>query len=295
MYIFINIRRARGKLRAALALVGVLAVAAAGLAAWSSRTVGAYVNETGTRLPIIMYHSVVSDGTRPPNDYQVTESQFERDLLYLSARGYQTVVIGDLIEYAGGSADLPDKPIMLTFDDGYLNNLTSAVPIMRAHGMRGVFSVVGAFIERAERENDPSPAYAYMTWEAVREAQASGVVEIQNHSYNLHGDRGRRGFTKRAGETQAAFQSSLIQDVSQMQQLLQLNLGKEATCFSYPFGFTYPDSAEMLKTLGFQAAMTCRERVNYLPQDPEALYHLDRFNRSGLTSTERFMKKLGIE
>ncbi|MDR2656617.1 MAG: polysaccharide deacetylase family protein [Oscillospiraceae bacterium] len=293
IYIFITIRRALWSIAAAL-IVCALLIGAAAAAARARGTVAADASKASVRLPIIMYHSVVPDDARGKSDYQITETQFSRDLDYLAARGYNTVVIGDLIRYAGGEP-LPDNPVMLTFDDGHLNNLTIALPQMKRRGMRGVFSVCGMFIERAERERDPSPAYSYMTWDDVREAASSGVVEIQNHSYNLHGDKGRKGFTRRSGETMAAFQSSLIEDVSKMQQLLRLNAGVEAACFTYPYGFLYQDSWAMLRDLGFQAAMTCRERVNYLSQSPEALYHLDRFNRSGLTSTERFMKRLEIE
>ncbi|MDR1262643.1 MAG: polysaccharide deacetylase family protein [Oscillospiraceae bacterium] len=294
IYVFITIRRALWRVAAALAIVCALLIVAGVVTARTRNTVAADASKASVRLPIIMYHSVVPDGVRGKNDYQITETQFSRDLDYLAARGYNTVVIADLIRYADGES-LADNPVMLTFDDGHLNNLTIALPQMEQRGMRGVFSVCGVFIERAERECDPSPAYSYMTWDDVREAASSGVVEIQNHSYNLHGDKGRKGFTRRSGETMAAFQSSLIEDVSKMQQLLRLNAGVEAACFTYPYGFLYQDSWEMLRDLGFQAAMTCRERVNYLPQNPEALYHLDRFNRSGLTSTEGFMKRLGIE
>ncbi|GHU65374.1 xylanase deacetylase [Clostridia bacterium] len=295
-YVFITIRHARRKANAALAVLCVIVLAVIGNTAWQRLAITADAGSaaSGVRLPIIMYHSVVNDG-KPKNDYQITVSQLASDLDYLAERGYTAVLIADLIRYANSQSPLPSNPVVLTFDDGQLNNLVYALPQLSQRSMRGVFSVCGAFIERAERERDPSPLYAYMTWADVREAASSGVVEIQNHSYNLHGDKGRKGFTRRAGETKTAFQSSLIEDVSKMQQLLRLNGGIEATCFTYPYGFTYDGSWTMLRDLGFQAAMTCREKVNYLPCDPSALFHLDRFNRSGLTTTERFMKQLGIE
>ncbi|MDR1599564.1 MAG: polysaccharide deacetylase family protein [Oscillospiraceae bacterium] len=297
-YLFITIRQAR---RVSVAALVVLCALAAGIAMGSARARRAIDVDIGSsggagvRLPIIMYHSVVRDGL-PRNDYQITVSQLANDLDWLSARGYNTVLIADLVSYALGEAALPARPVMLTFDDGQLNNLAYALPQLKQRGMRGVFSVCGTFIERAERERDPSPLYAYMTWADIREAASTETVEIANHSYNLHGEKnGRRGFTRRAGETKAAFQSSLMEDVSMMQQLLRLNTGVEAACFTYPYGFTYDGSWTLLRDLGFKAAMTCREKVNCLPRDPDALFHLNRFNRSGYTTTEAFMKRLGIE
>lgn len=298
-YVFITISRAKRGMIAALAVVCALAVVAAGGIVWQRRAVtadtGSADSDAGVRLPIIMYHSVVGEGS-PRNDYQITASQLASDLDWLVERGYNTVLIADLIRYTRGESALPAKPVMLTFDDGQLNNLVYALPQMERRGMRGVFSVCGAFVERAERERDPSPLYAYMTWDDLRAAASTGVVEIQNHSYNLHGEKNaRRGFTRRAGETRAAFQSSLIEDVSKMQQLLRLRAGVDAECFTYPYGFTYDGSWTLLRDLGFKAAMTCREKVNHLTRDPDALFHLNRFNRSGYASTEAFMKKLGIE
>jgi len=229
------------------------------------------------------------------NEYTVSVARLEQDIDYLKCCGYSAVVFADLIDYVDGKADLPDKPVMITFDDGQLNNMTYALPLLERYGMQAIFSVVGVFIERAEREHDPSPTYAYMTWADIQKAAESGYAEIQNHSYNLHGGQSRMGFTRRSGETQAAFHDSLVSDVSKMQRLLQLNAGVVATCFTYPYGLTFKDSASLLKEAGFRGAMTCRERVNTITGDPEDLFHLERFNRSGLVSTERFMKKLGIQ
>ncbi|MDR1568973.1 MAG: polysaccharide deacetylase family protein [Oscillospiraceae bacterium] len=273
----------------AIALTIYVINTSVGRAAWKPAKPG-----EGIRLPIIMYHSVTTSGAKA-GEYNVTTAQLESDLNYLDKHGYKSIVIDDLLQYVNKGKKLPDKIIMLTFDDGQLNNLTYAMPLLEKYKMRAVFSVVGAFIERAERERDPSPAYAYMTWADIQKAAASGWVEIQNHSYNLHGGTSRMGFTKRAGETQAAFYDSLASDVSKMQRLLQLNAGIDAACFTYPFGLTCKDSASLLKAAGFKSAMTCAERVNIITTDPECLYHLDRFNRSGFFTTESFMKKLGIE
>lgn len=294
MFVSVNIKRLRRILILALAAACVIA-ASAGIAggalleAWNEASVG-----SGIPLSVIMYHSVLQNQSSA-NEYTVTAAQLESDLQYLKNNGYKTIVIDDLLKYVYGGQRLPEKPVMLTFDDGQLNNLKYAVPLLQKYKMKAVFSVVGAFVERAEREMDPSPAYAYMTWEDVRAAADSGVVEIQNHSYNLHGGKARMGFTKHAGETQAAFLDSLTADVLKMQRMLYDNTGITSSSFTYPYGLTFKDSALLLKSVGFKSAMTCAERVNIITADPECLLHINRFNRSGYTTTDRFMKKLGLE
>jgi peptidoglycan/xylan/chitin deacetylase (PgdA/CDA1 family) len=248
----------------------------------------------GVPLPILMYHNVQPDGARR-GDYIVSASQLEGDLRYLQETGRSTVVIADLIAYVREGTPLPERPVMLTFDDGQLSNTAYAVPLLEKYGMRAVFSVVGSYIERAEAEQDPNPAYAYMTWADIRFLAESGVAEIQNHSYNLHQDSPRRGVTRMRGEALASYRQTLEADLGKMQFLLQTQAGVSAACFTYPYGFSCDESEDVLRALGFSAAMNCVERTNYLTRDPEALFHLHRFNRGGQYSTRDFMRSVNLE
>ena len=79
-------------------------------------------------LPAIMYHSILKSQSRA-GTYVVSPAVFREDMQYLLDNGYETVFIEDLIEYTEGD-DLPEKPVMVTLDDGYLNNLTYILPIL---------------------------------------------------------------------------------------------------------------------------------------------------------------------
>lgn len=81
------------------------------------------------KLPVIMYHSLLKD-EKLQNDYTVSPTLFENDLKYLAENGYTTVVVKDLTDYAYGKKSLPEKCIMLTFDDGYYNNYYYALPLL---------------------------------------------------------------------------------------------------------------------------------------------------------------------
>ncbi len=247
--------------------------------------------EEGVFLPIVMYHSLLKDPARA-NSYTVSPAVFERDLTYLLDKGYRTVVVQDLIDHVQTGAPLPEKPVMITFDDGHLNNLTYALPILQAHGARAVVSVVGAYVEEAVRENDPNPMYAYLTWDDLRELYRSGCFEIQNHSFGLHQNKGARGATRREGEVLARYQQRLIDDVLKMQQAVLENVGWQPTAFTYPFGYIDKDGEQVLRELGFQATLTCAEHGNRITRDPSSLYLLGRYNRPSGMSTDRFMKKL---
>lgn len=250
----------------------------------------AYSRGNDTFLPVIMYHSLLKDPSRA-NDYTISPATLESDLQYLLAEGYETVVIQDLISYVYQGVPLPEKPVMITFDDGHLNNLTYALPILQRYNARAVISVVGAYVEEAVRQNDPNPQYAYVTWEDIRAMAESGCFEVQNHSYNLHHTKGARGAVRKQGEVLAAYQERLSGDVLKMQKALYDLSGVSATAFTYPYGLIDQAGEHLLRDLGFMATLTCVERPNYISQSPDSLYLLGRYNRPAGISTYRFMQK----
>ena len=72
----------------------------------------------GIRLPVLMYHAIISDPDRM-GEYVITPQAFRRDMDYISEAGYETVVMEDIIAYVRSGTPLPEKPIMISFDDGY--------------------------------------------------------------------------------------------------------------------------------------------------------------------------------
>ena len=94
----------------------------------------------GVALPVIMYHSVLKDGARI-GKYVVSPDSFEHDLAFLKDNGYETVSISDLTDFVYEGKKLPEKPVMITFDDGYYNNLVYAAPLLEKYNMKAVISV----------------------------------------------------------------------------------------------------------------------------------------------------------
>ncbi|MDE5859408.1 MAG: polysaccharide deacetylase family protein, partial [Oscillospiraceae bacterium] len=143
-------------------------------------------------VPVIMYHSLLKDPDRA-GDYIVSPDTFKADMKYLQDNGFTTVFVKDLVNYAENGADLPDKPMVVTFDDGYYNIMEYAYRFMRENGLKGVINVVGAYTEKSTDEDDHNPAYSYLTWEEIAELDGSGVFEIGNHTFDMHSMTGRKG------------------------------------------------------------------------------------------------------
>ena len=247
----------------------------------------------GVSLPIIMYHSVLRDNART-GQYVVTPSSLEQDMLYLKEHGYTTVVVNDLIEYVYNGAPLPEKPVMLTFDDAYYNNLTYLEPLLIEYDMKAVISAVGSYTQQYSQSGDKSPSYAYLSWQDLKEISQRGYIEIQNHSYDMHKNGERKGAGRKRGESLEVYSQALSDDVMRMDKNLKENCGITALCFTYPFGKISQESEDILKDLGWKATLSCYERMNYITREPECLFQLGRYNRHGALSTEEFMKKAGI-
>jgi len=241
-------------------------------------------------LPVLMYHAIMADPGRS-GDYVITPEAFRQDLDYIQDAGYETVVMEDVIAYVRSGTPLPEKPIMITFDDGYYNNYLYAWPALRARGMRAVLSVIGVEIDRYTENGEVDETYSQCTWEMLREMTDSGVFELQNHSYDLHHImRGYMGIGKKGSEAAVAYRTRLYADLERMQSRFQTELGLTPTTFVFPFGCAPPDSRGVLAALGFQATLGTENRTLRLTRDEKSLHMIPRYNRTAAQSARSILE-----
>lgn len=148
--------------------------------------------ETVFDVPILMYHEFVTQEDLESgialDEYAIFRSEFEDDLKWLTANGYTAVRVVDLIDYINGKGKIPEKPVILSIDDGKYGVYKHAYPLLKKYNMTATLAVIGDRIDYAsddldERDKDPAP---YCTWGEIREMQASGYVEIISHTQSLH-------------------------------------------------------------------------------------------------------------
>lgn len=291
MYKTIRIRKALAGAMAAVMAVAASGGLALGVIAAVQADAEAKV-EDRIDLPIIMYHGLLKEEKRQ-GQFIISPNLFEQDLRYLQENGYTTVVIADLIAYVQDGKPLPEKPVMLTFDDGYYNNYLYAFPLLKQYNCKMVLSPIGRYTDEYTQNKDTHANYAHCSWDAVREMIASGLVEFQNHSYNLHSiDSGRKGAKKKAVESLVDYRTLLVEDVMKMQTRMREETGYTPTAFVYPFGAVSSESLPILKELGFQATLICESHINAITRDPECLYGLGRYRRPAKTGSEAFFKKI---
>ncbi|MBQ5562882.1 MAG: polysaccharide deacetylase family protein, partial [Clostridia bacterium] len=175
-------------------------------------------NITPVKIAVVMYHGLIDD-TSKQNKYFIDPKYFEEDLKYLNENGFQTIFASELINHFEKNTPLPEKPVLLTFDDGYYNNYTFAYPLLKKYNCKAVISPIGYPADEAVKETKQNTFYSQCTWKQLKEMSDSGLVEIQNHTYNLHHiDNGRNGAKNNTDESFEAYKKLLSDDLLKFNQ-----------------------------------------------------------------------------
>ena len=244
----------------------------------------------GIYVPIIMYHAIKNHNTGKDT---ITPAEFENDLKYLKENNYNTITMAQLLDYVYEDKELPKNPIMITFDDGYLTTYVYAFPLLKEYDMKMVLSIIGKSTDDFTNVDDTHLEYAHMTWDEVNEMLDSGLVEVQNHSYNLHTTkRGRIGCRQKSGETFVEYENVLTEDVGKLQSEIVTITGEKPTTFIYPYGEFDENTIKIIKNLGFKAGLTCDYGINKITKDTEKLYALKRVCRAHGDTLDKLIKEV---
>lgn len=279
----------------ALAVVGCAALLAVGIGAGAGigRVRMAAGKPKSVFLPAVMYHHILEDG-HLLGDYVITPGQLESDMQYLREQGYTAVLPREAAAWVRGEGDLPEKPVLITFDDGNRSAAVYAAPILERHGMRGTLAVIGIHSEKYSLSGDDNVAYAHASWDELKALEECGIFEIANHTYNMHEEQTpRRGTLRNPGEPLEDYRAALRDDLSTCQQLLEAATGRIPTTFVYPYGFIDEAADDVIRDLEFSATLGVEEKVSTLVRgDPETLRGIGRFNRPYSASTASFFERI---
>jgi len=235
------------------------------------------------QLPILMYHGI-TDVSSSVNEYTILADTFEDDLKWLGDNGFTSVSVKQLTDYVEKGYALPDKPVLITFDDGYANNYAFAFPLLQKYHMNAVISVIGSEVDTSSGDMYRKLSNSSLSWGEVAILSASENIEIGNHTYNLHSSSGgRKGADKKSNESQKEYESILREDLSLMQEKVSEASGSVPLLFAWPYG-AYPkdrSADKILKELGFKASVTSYQKMNVIEKgNPDSLFGLKRFLRT---------------
>ncbi|HEU4760378.1 MAG TPA: polysaccharide deacetylase family protein [Dehalococcoidia bacterium] len=231
-------------------------------------------------VPTLVYHHVSQE---TPADFEqrtitVASAAFEDQLAYLQQSGYHTITTAELANALFYGLPLPDKPVLLTFDDGYQDAFTDAFPILQRYGFSGVFALITGFVGGA----------GYLTWDQVQSMSGAGM-EFVSHTVH-HVDLGSVP-AEAAGD-----------ELRQSRADLEAHLGRPVQVLVYPYGEPFahgtPEQQQAIVQLLRQEAYVAAF-ANPLPNSPPDItqhadlpYQLARVMVSGGLPLNRFAARL---
>lgn len=222
----------------------------------------------------LAYHDVVDKRDQLASD-GVTLDTLVNHFEWLLVTGYQPVSIDHLLAARAGKRTLPEKPVLLCWDDGYKSFYTHVFPLLKAYKFPAVLALVGDWMSTDIEDkilygSELISRKRFVTWEQVKEIDESGLVEIASHSMDMHkgilaspsGDLLPRMVARlydvntRQYETDAAYRLRLLQDFKANNQLIKDKLGKEPRVLVWPFGRYNEIALEIAKDTGFEITLS---------------------------------------
>ncbi|MDE6758299.1 MAG: polysaccharide deacetylase family protein [Clostridia bacterium] len=227
-------------------------------------------------LMVLMYHNTLAPNKKE-SVYCINQNHLKKDFEYLKTHGYNVVSCDYVIKTVQAGKKLPSKAVILTFDDGYLNNIKYAQPLLEEYGYTGLFSVVGDYTRLDKTNNPRGGDFIYFGWQDIADANSSDNIEIGLHSYYLHNTKPRMGVSKLSGETSEAYKKILSDDTDKLVNELS-KIGVTSNIYAYPYGKYCKESEEVMRSKGIVMTLTCNEGINRI-YDESDLYLLKRYNR----------------
>ena len=250
----------------------------------------------GCALPVLMYHhfdDTSKDGT------VVTPGRFREQMTALREAGYEAVTVPQVIAFVREGTPLPDKPVLITMDDGYGSNLTVAAPILEETGMRAtIFSIgINEGEEYYAHSGEPMWQHRFAFEEAAPWVE-KGIIDVQSHTFDMHqlesyGYSGRDGVRRMRGESAEDYHRALLDDAAAFRERRGDRVATELLALAYPFGYYDMEADKIMREAGYQLTVTIDERMNRLRTgDEECLRMLGRFNVTDHTSGEALVDRL---
>ncbi len=222
----------------------LIAVACAGLAvlaaliAW--RAVERHCEVT---VPILMYHHI---GPVEDSPWWVPPDVFERQLQSLRAQGYTAILPSDLAAHLRWGKPLPLRSVIITFDDGYLDSLAVAEPLLAKYGLRGIVYLVTDCVGDSPQRRKTFEGSDTLVWSEVRAMRARGTLAFGGHS--------------RIHQNLAVAEDPFF-PVRECYLQIEKNAGFKPDSFCYPYGQYNERVVEAVRQAGFTTAMVCRDAV----------------------------------
>ena len=251
-----------------------------------------------TVIPILMFHHIDDKSSSPGI---ITQKTLEKDLRMIRDAGYQPVLMSQLIEYVYYVKDLPDKPMCITFDDGYLSNYEQAYPLLKEYQMKATIFAIGKTIGYQTYGDTNIPIIPHFSYKQAVEMMNSGLIEVQSHTYDMHQTAKletqrpvRESAVQLEGEDDDVYIKALGDDLKKYQDEYTAHTERTLFALAYPKGQYSEMTEQVVHEMGYKITLTTKGgHKNVVVQNrPETLYQLGRFGVSEDTTADELLQYL---
>ena len=246
-------------------------------------------------IPIILYHHFAETGS--PSTV-VSREQFAENMATLSNAGYTAITPAQLVGFVDKGIDLPEKPIMITLDDGYYSNYEIAYPILRSYDLSATIFTIGVSNGKDLYKETGVPITPHFGDAEMLEMVQSGVISIQSHTYDMHQSPEldmpcRTGVLPMDDEPEAAYITALREDIKRSISDIEASTGEPVIAFAFPGGVRDTLADVLLWEAGIRVTFTTQTGVNTIVKGlPQSLLGLKRFNIEGGVTGAQLLEML---
>jgi peptidoglycan/xylan/chitin deacetylase (PgdA/CDA1 family) len=195
-------------------------------------------------VPILMYHAVADSPSAATRRLSVTPRSLDEQIAFLVDHGFTGMTFADLADAFETGRALPERPVVLTFDDGYADFAEAAWPILRCYGFPATVFVTTGWIADAGPHAAGSPLDRMLNWSQIRELAVAGI-EIGAHSHSHP-------------QLDQLADVTLCEELRVGRALLEENIGAPVQTLAYPFGYSSRRVRLAARAVGYRCAASVR-------------------------------------
>lgn len=256
-------------------------------------------DETVSRdVPVLMWHNLAEESS---GDMTISVDTFRAQIEALHEAGFKTVSLQQLYDYVHFGTELPEKPIVLTFDDGYFSNYEYAFPILQEYDMQATIFAIGVSVGKDTYKDTDHAMTPHFGVDEAREMVASGLISVQSHTYDMHqwppfedgNAQVRETLLPFDGEADADYEAAVEADFAESRELLESITGQPVNALAFPEGAYVTLTQDALRSAGAELTFTTVRAVNTVVKGlPQSLCAMPRFGMTESTDMTALVAEL---
>lgn len=236
-------------------------------------------DQNPNEFTILSYHEIADKSQTLDSTYAVTPSNFDQQMHWLMDNGYHFIGINDILKYRKSGKTLPDKAVLITFDDGYRSVYTNAYPILKKYKIPSVIALVGSWLLKENKVDFAGqiiPRSEFLSQKEIKEMVSSGLVEVASHTHSLHKGipgnpqgnmqpavRTRQWLSeKNKYEDEKSYEKRIHDDLLENNTFLQQYTGQKPRVIVWPYGHYNIEVRKIAEKLGMPIGLTLDDGSN---------------------------------